>query len=132
MRRPVVYVWDDCRRPSPPPPRRTPGSFWRQKRRHASAGSQYPAGVLVALGLFHTSNLALWAGAPLAHLAGHPVGWGLLAAKLLVQRTVLLSALDDLGDEPDLRLWQPVLDALSAGYHAALALLGLLPAPRRW
>ena len=128
---PVVYVWDAAAAvPSPAPP--DAGAFWRQKRRHASAGTHYPAGVLVALGLFHTSNLALWVGAPLAHLAGHPIGWGLLAAKLLVQRTVFLSALDDLGDEPDLRLWQPVLDALSAGYHAALALLGLLPVPSRW
>ena len=128
---PVVYVWDDAAAvPSPAPP--DAAAFWRQKRRHASAGTHYPAGVLAALGLFHTSNLALWVGAPLAHVAGHPVGWGLLAAKLLVQRTVLLGALDDLGDAPDLRLWQPVLDVLSAGYHAALAVLGLLPTPRRW
>ena len=128
---PVVYVWDDAAAvPSPAPP--DAPAFWRQKRRHASAGTHYPAGVLAALGLFHTSNLALWVGAPLAHVAGHPVGWGLLAAKLLVQRTVLLGALDDLGDAPDLRLWQPVLDVLSAGYHAALAVLGALPAPRRW
>ena len=39
---------------------------------------------------------------------------------------------DGLGDEPDLRLWQPVLDALSAGYHAVLAVLGALPTPTRW
>ena len=128
---PVVYVWDATGAvPSPAPP--DAAAFWRQKRRHASAGAHYPAGVLAALGLFHTSNLALWVGAPLAHLAGHPFGWGLLAGKLLLQRSVVLGALDDLGGEPDVRLWQPVLDALSAGYHAVLAVLGALPTPKRW
>ena len=128
----AVYVWDHAASvPSPAPP--DAAAFWRQKRRHASAGSHYPTGVLVALGLFHASNLALWIGAPLAHaVAGLPLGWGLLAGKLLLQRTVLSGALDDLGDEPDLRLWQPALDALSAGYHAALAVLGALPTPRQW
>ena len=129
---PVGYLWSrDAAVPSPAPA--DAGAFWRQKRRHASAGTHYAAGVLAALGLFHTSNLVLWLAAPLAHvLTGHPLGWGLVAAKLLLQRTVLVSALDDLGDEPDLRIWQPVLDALSAGYHAVLAVLGALPAPRRW
>ena len=129
---PVRYVWSArAAVPSPAPP--DGPAFWRQKRRHASAGTHYPAGVLAALGLFHTANLALWLGAPLLHLAaGVPYGWGLLAGKILLQRTVLGDALDGLGDEPDLRLWQPVLDALSAGYHAALAVLGLLPTPTRW
>ena len=129
---PVGYVWDArAAVPSPAPP--NAAAFWRQKRRHASAGTHYPAAVLLALGAFHTSNLALWVLAPLTHAAtGHAVGWGLLAGKLLVQRTVLLGALDDLGGEADLRLWQPALDALSAVYHAALAVLGALPTPRRW
>lgn len=108
-------------------------AFWRQKRRHASAGTHYPAGVLVALGVFHTSNLALWLGAPLLHLvAGSPAGWGFVAVKLLVQRSVLLPLFDDVGTEADVRGWQPVLDAFSAVYHAVLAVLGTLPAPRRW
>ncbi|WP_420455150.1 glycosyltransferase [Rubrivirga sp.] len=129
---PVRYVVD-ARGAVPSPAQPTARAFWRQKRRHASAGSHYPAGVLVALGLFHTSNLALWVGAPMLHAAtGVPLGWGLLAGKLLLQRGVLGDALDGLGDEPDLRLWQPALDALSAGYHAVLAVLGVLPAPRRW
>ena len=129
---PVVYVADArAAVPSPAPP--DASAFWRQKRRHAGAGAHYPWGVLVALGLFHTANLALWLGAPLLHvLGGVPYGWGLLAAKLLVQRTALLPAFDAFEAEGDLRLWQPVLDALSAGYHAVLAVLGALPAPRRW
>ena len=129
---PVVYVWEAAAAvPSPAPP--DAGAFWRQKRRHASAGTHYPAGVLAGLGLFHASNLALWVGAPLLHVvAGYPIGWGMLAAKMLLQRSVLAGALDDLGDAPDLRLWQPVLDAASAVYHAGLAALALLPTPRRW
>ena len=129
---PVRYVADPrAAVPSPAPP--DAAAFWRQKRRHAGAGAHYPAGVLAALGLFHTANLALWLGAPLLHVvAGVPYGWGLLAAKLLIQRTALLPAFDAFGAEVDLRLWQPVLDGLSAGYHAVLAVLGALPAPRRW
>ena len=129
---PVRYVWDaEAAVPSLAPP--DAAAFWRQKRRHASAGAHYPLAVLAALGAFHTSNLALWIAAPVMHAAtGHPIGWGVLAGKLLVQRTVLLSALDDLGGDADLRLWQPALDALSAAYHAALAVLGALPTPRRW
>lgn len=127
---PVRYVLDaEGAVPSPAPPGWR--AFWRQKRRHASAGTHYPAGVLVALGAFHLSNLGLWVGAPLLHVvAGNPAGWGLLAAKLLLQRTAL--PLDVLGAEGDLRLWQPVLDGLSALYHAVFAVLGALPAPSRW
>ena len=89
--------------------------------------------MLAALGAFHTTNLALWAGAPLLHaLAGSPAGWGLLAVKVLVQRSVLLPFYERAGVEVDVRGWQPVLDALSAVYHAAFAALGALPAPRRW
>ena len=129
---PVRYVADArAAAPSPAPP--DAAAFWRQKRRHAGAGAHYPAGVLAALGAFHAANLALWVGAPLLHvLGGAPYGWGLLAAKLLVQRTALLPAFDAFGAEGDLRLWQPVLDALSAVYHAAFAALGALPRSDRW
>jgi glycosyltransferase involved in cell wall biosynthesis len=129
---PVRYVWDAAAAvPSAAPAFWR--AFWRQKRRHAGAGAHYPLGVLIALGVLHTSNLALWIGAPVLHLAtGLPYGWGLLAVKLVVQRAVLLPAFDALGAEMDLHVWQPVLDAVSGVYHAALAALGALPAPRRW
>ena len=129
---PVRYVWDE-RAAVPSAAPETVGAFWRQKRRHASAGGHYPARVLAALGVFHVSNGALWLGAPLFHLAtGLPYGWGLIAVKLLVQRSVLSAAFDALGDDPYVRLLQPALDAVSAAYHAAFAVLGLLPPPRRW
>ena len=108
-------------------------AFWRQKRRHASAGGRYPAWALAALGAVHVTNLALWVGAPLVHaLTGNAAGWGLLAAKLLVQSAVLRLFRDALGTEGDLGLALPLLDAASAVYHAVFAGLGLLPAPKRW
>ncbi len=108
-------------------------AFWRQKRRHASAGSHYPTGVLVALGAVHTSNLLLWIGAPLLHLTmGLTAGWGLLAAKLLIQFGVLRTFRDTMKTDADLALALPILDASSAVYHAVLAVLGALPRPSRW
>ncbi|WP_412068448.1 glycosyltransferase [Rubrivirga sp. IMCC43871] len=129
---PVRYVWDPAAAvPTPAPP--TWRAFWRQKRRHASAGTHYAPAVLVALGAVHISNLVLWVAAPVLHVAlGTPIGWGLLAAKLLLQRSVIGDVLDGLGDEPDVRLWQPVLDGASAVYHQILAVLGALPTPKRW
>ena len=129
---PVRYVWDAAAAvPSAAPAGWR--AFWRQKRRHAGAGAHYPAGVLAALGLLHTSSLALWVGAPVLHaVGGVPYGWGLLAVGLLVQRMALLPAFDALGAGVDLHVWQPVLSALSAVYHAAFAALGALPPPRRW
>lgn len=107
-------------------------AFWRQKRRHASAGAHYAPGALAGLAVLHGSGLALWVLAPLLHLAGSPAGWGLLAGGILVQRMALGKAFETFRVEPDLHLWQPVLSGVSAVYHAAAAVLGALPAPRRW
>jgi hypothetical protein len=108
-------------------------AFWRQKRRHASAGAHYPTGVLLSLGAAHVSNLLLWTGAPLLHLAaGSPAGWGLLAAKLLIQFGVLRTFRDTMDTSADLALALPLLDASSAIYHAVFAVLGALPRPSRW
>ncbi|GAB5537334.1 MAG: hypothetical protein Rubg2KO_35830 [Rubricoccaceae bacterium] len=108
-------------------------AFWRQKRRHASAGTHYPTGVLVGLGAVHVSNLLLWIGAPLLHLlTGSPAGWGLLAAKLLIQFGVLRTFRDAMKTDADLALALPLLDASSAVYHAVFAVLGVRPRPSRW
>ncbi|HEX8387349.1 MAG TPA: glycosyltransferase [Rubricoccaceae bacterium] len=109
------------------------GAFWRQKRRHASAGAHYTPAVLVALGALHLSALVLWIGAPLLHgSTGAPTGYGFVALHLLVQRAALGPAFDALGAGGDLRFAQPLLDLASTLYHGALMILGALPAPRRW
>ena len=115
--------------PAPPDARR----FWRQKRRHASAGAHYRPGVLAALGALQVSSLALWIGAPLLALVwGNGWGWGLLGARLLLQRAALSRAWDALHARPDLRLWHPALDAAHAAYQLGALVLGALPTPRRW
>ncbi len=109
------------------------GAFWRQRRRHASAGAHYPPAVLAGLGLLHASAGALWLGAPALHaLTGQPTGWGLLALHVLVQRAALAPALDAFDAPADVRLAQPLLDLAGTLYQAVAAVAGLLPAPRRW
>jgi glycosyltransferase involved in cell wall biosynthesis len=102
-------------------------AWLRQKRRHASAGRRYRAGVLLALGAFHATGLAVW-------LAPVVLGWtgaAILAARLLAQRAVLRGAFTDF-DARDLSLPQPALDAAYALYNVGFAIAGLLPDPRRW
>lgn len=129
---PVRYVLD----PASFVPTDAPATwraFWRQKRRHASAGAHYASGVLVGLGALRLSSLALWLGAPLYHLAtGQPTAWGVLALVLLVQRIAWRDAVETFRGHGDLSLAQPLLEAASAVYHAVFGLLGTLPAPRRW
>lgn len=129
---PVRYVLDaEAFVPSPAPSGWR--AFWRQKRRHASAGAHYRRDVLTALGVFQVTGLALWIGAPLLQAVwGVPWGWGFLGARLLLQRAVLADAWEALGARPDLRLWHPVLDAMYAGYQIIAMVLGALPTPRRW
>lgn len=129
---PVRYMLDaEAAVPSDPPTSWV--DFWRQKRRHASAGSHYPAIVLAGLALFHVSALLLWIG-PFVLFAtlGSPLGFGLLAAKILMQRAVLSSVREPLSFDTRLSTWQIPLDAASALYHVAFAFLGLLPKPKRW
>ncbi len=107
--------------------------FWRQRRRHAAAGSHYSERLLAALGAMQVSGLALWIGAPVLLLVwGAPWGLGLLAARLVLQRGVLSTAWDLLGARADVRLWHPLLDAMLALYRIAAATLGVLPTPKRW
>lgn len=99
----------------------------RQKLRHTSAGRHYDRAVQFALAVFHGSNLLVWC-APLV------LGWtgaGLLAARFLVQRAVLHSAMETFG-ERDLTLAQPLLDAGYVLYNTLLAPLGTVWKPKRW
>ena len=128
----IRYVPDAAAHvPSPAPA--TWGAFWRQRRRHASAGAHYPAPVLAALGALHASALVLWLGAPILHLTtGRPTGWGFVALHLLMQRAALAPAMDAFGASGDLRLAQPLMDLAGTLYQLAAAILGILPTPRRW
>lgn len=129
---PICYLFDpETHVPSEGPDSRK--AFFRQRRRHTSAGKQYGAGILTALGIHHTTNLALWFGALFLHLAsGNPAGWGFLAFKLLIQRGALQEAMKAFRAEGDLSLAQPVLDPCLSLYQMFAAILGSLPAPERW
>jgi cellulose synthase/poly-beta-1,6-N-acetylglucosamine synthase-like glycosyltransferase len=99
----------------------------RQKLRHTSAGRYYDRGTQLALAVFHGSTLLVW-------LAPLWLGWtgaGFLAARFLLQRAVLRSAMETFG-ERDLTLAQPVLDAGYALYNTFLAPLGAVWKPTRW
>lgn len=114
-------------------PPRTLSAFVRQRRRHASAGRFYAPSILLGLGLLHGTNLALWVGAPLLHMvSGVLYGYGLLAAKLLVQRISVGQALEAYHASGDLHLAQPPLDLLLSLYQVGAGVLGALPIPRRW
>jgi len=111
--------------PSTPPA--TWRAWFRQKRRHLSAGRFYDRGTQTHLGLFHATSIALWA-------APFGLGWwglGLIAAKLLVQATVLYRAATIL-QERDLLPGQPFLELLYAAYNLVLAPFGLARMPKRW
>ncbi len=101
--------------------------WFRQKRRHLSAGRFYGRGIQAHLALFHATSIALWA-APL--LAGW-LGAGLLAGKLVVQGLVLRRAAH-VFHERDLLPAQPLLELLYAAYNLVLAPLGVLSTPKRW
>lgn len=111
--------------PSTPPA--TWGTWFRQKRRHLSAGRFYDRGMKTHLALFHATSIVLWA-------APFGFGWwgmGLLAAKLVVQGVLLRRAAAVFG-ERDLLPVQPFLELLYAAYNLVLAPLGLARMPRRW
>ena len=122
----VRHLFDACSFvPSLPPA--TWRQWFRQKRRHLSAGRFYDRGTQAHLTLFHATSIALWA-APLA------LGWwglGLLAAKLVVQATLLSRTAAVLG-ERDLLPVQPLLELLYAAYNLLLAPFGLARMPKRW
>ena len=111
--------------PSNPPA--TWQGWFRQKRRHLSAGRFYDRGTQTHLGLFHATSIVLWA----APLAMGWVGLGLLGAKLLIQAAVLYRAAAAL-HERDLLPTQPFLELLYAAYNLVLAPLGLARMPKRW
>ncbi len=102
-------------------------AWFRQKRRHLSAGRFYDREVQVHLALFQGTSIALW----LAPLALGWLGAGLLGTKLLAQHLILHRAAHAL-HERDLLATQPFLEVLYVAYNLLLAPLGLTRLPRRW
>ncbi len=116
---PATFVYSDAPQ--------TWRNWFRQKRRHTSAGQAYAWAPKLHLAFFHGTNLLLWL-APL--LLGV---WGLAAiiGKWLVQGVVLHRAatlfhMRDL--MPSFILW----DGLYLLYNTLLAPLGVLFPPGRW
>lgn len=101
-------------------------AWFRQKRRHVSAGKYYKTSVKVHLALFHASGLAMW-------IAPFFLGWMgilLLALKLSVQGGALAYGARVLGERRLLRSL-PLLEPLYVVY-TAVAPAGALFAPRKW
>lgn len=111
--------------PSEAPP--TWRAWFRQKRRHVSAGRFYRRSIQAHLALFQATAVGLWA-APF--VLGVP-GALLLATRLALQLGVLRHAARVFG-EADLLTLQPLLELLYAAYNLLLAPLGLARVPRRW
>lgn len=102
-------------------------AWFRQKRRHTSAGRAYARAPQVHLALFHGTHLLLWLAPFLLGL------WGLLPlmGKWLVQGTVLFRAAKGFAAR-DLMPAFPLWDALYLLYNTLVAPLGVLFPPRRW
>lgn len=100
----------------------------RQKLRHTSAGRHYDRSSQFHLSVFHASNLGVWI-APLF------IGWAgaaLLAARFLAQRAVLRRAATAFEAEPDVMVFQPLLDLAYLLYNTILAPVGVFVGGRKW
>lgn len=100
----------------------------RQKLRHTSAGRHYDRTPQLHLALFHASNLAVW----LSPLFLGWTGGALLAGRFLVQRQILRRAAEALHVDPDLMVFQPILDLGYVLYNTLLAPAGVLFGGRKW
>ncbi len=101
--------------------------WWRQQRRHVSAGRHYDWVVGVHLTLLHASLVLLW----LAPLFLDKTGIGLLATGLLARHTHLGPAAERL-DATDLLAGFPLWELGYALYHVTVVPLGLFRPPDRW
>jgi glycosyltransferase involved in cell wall biosynthesis len=111
-------------------PSRAPESalaWFRQKRRHTSAGRSFPLRVQLHLALFHGSATLLW----LAPLVASWWGVGLLAARLVALSLVLHHPFRQLNGEDLIgRTW--LLEYGYAVYTSVVPPLGFLFGGRRW
>lgn len=97
-----------------------------QKLRHTSAGKFYSTSTSLALAVFHFTNVLLY----LAPLTG-PVGWSVLAFKLVLEWSILASAARTL-KEIRLLLVQPVLHLIYILYIVLIAPVGVLRKRTKW
>lgn len=102
-------------------------AWFRQRRRHVSAGRHYPWTVGLHLSLLHASLVLLWA----APLALGTTGLGLLATGLLARHAALGPAAAAL-DEADLLALFPLWELGVALYQVTVVPLGLGAPPNRW
>jgi cellulose synthase/poly-beta-1,6-N-acetylglucosamine synthase-like glycosyltransferase len=101
--------------------------WWRQRRRHVSAGRHYDRTVGLHLTLLHASLVLLW----LSPLVLGTTGAGLLATGLLARHSHLGPAAELFG-ETDLLAVFPLWEMGYALYHAVVVPVGLLRPPDRW
>jgi len=101
--------------------------WWRQRRRHVSAGRHYDGTVGVHLTLLHVSLVLLW----LAPVVLGKTGLGLLATGLLARHSHLGPAAETF-KETDLLALFPLWELGYALYHVIVVPLSLLNPPDRW
>jgi cellulose synthase/poly-beta-1,6-N-acetylglucosamine synthase-like glycosyltransferase len=101
--------------------------WWRQRRRHVSAGRHYDGTVGIHLTLLHASLVLLW----LAPFFLGKTGIGLLATGLLARHSHLGRAAEAFG-ETDLLAVFPLWELGYALYHIIVVPVGLLRPPNQW
>ncbi|MCR5887124.1 glycosyltransferase [Hymenobacter sp. J193] len=109
------------------------GAWWRQKRRHLSAGRRYRLADRMRIGNFMASNV-LFYGISVALLFSRP-DWVPLAAVWLVRTAAICTAYGQLGrrlDDPLPVGVLPFLDAVYFFYYLALGISLFLYRSLRW
>ncbi|WP_188558822.1 glycosyltransferase [Hymenobacter glacieicola] len=114
-------------------PAQTWGEWWRQKRRHLSAGRQYRLADRLRIGTFIGVNLLFYSMA-IGLLFSRP-HWVPLATIWLVRTVAMMAVYHHLGRRLEDRLplaWLPVLDAVYFFYYLALGMSLFLYRTLRW
>ncbi|GAB3287861.1 glycosyltransferase family protein [Hymenobacter tenuis] len=114
-------------------PAHTWGQWWRQKRRHLSAGSRYRLADRLRIGTFIGANVVSY-GMAIGLLFSRP-DWVPLAVVWSVRTTIMLAVYHRAGRRLDERLplaWLPILDAVYFFYYLALGMSLFLYRTLRW
>jgi len=114
-------------------PAHTWGQWWRQKRRHLSAGSRYRLADRLRIGTFMGANVVSY-GMAIGLLFSRP-DWVPLAVVWSVRTAIMLAVYHRTGRRLDDRLplaWLPILDAVYFFYYLALGMSLFLYRTLRW